>query len=696
MSQQQDIMTFVGGLDLVTPPIGVSKGHIIACRNYESDVLGYRRTSGYERFDGQPKPSEASYWLINFTAGQTAILEDDVITGATSGATAIALRDATVDSGTFGGGDAVGEIVLYNVVGTFSDGENLQVSAATVAVADGTAVETSAATDTLNSTYLQEAIEKRRTIIAAVPGSGSILGTFTFSGDVYAVRNNAGGTAAVMHKATTAGWVAQSFGDTLDYTAAGTVAFSEGETITGGTSGATATVRRSAHRTGDLATNTAAGYLVLSGTSGTFSAAETITGGTSGATATATAAQTAVTLPAGGKYRAITHNFFGASNLRRAYLANGVGYALEWDGTVLAPIKTGLSEALDKPKFIGVVGANLFLGYNGGSLQFSGIDQPIEFNVDKGAGELGLGETLTGFKSHTSTAAVITGRNIVAYISGTSKADFQVNKISEDSGAIADTLEVVNQPLFLDDRGVRDMQTADSYGNWRIGTITRKVEPFIKRQRVNGVTPVGTLRVRSRDIFRLFYSDGSAISIYFGRGKPEVMLLEIGFTPALLHSGEDAAGDEILLAGDSSGFVYQMDAGPSFDGDEVSAYIRTSFLHQGSPNLFKRYTSATVEIDAAGGGTSLSFTSDYSYGDPDLPSGSETSANIYGGGGYWDESRWNEFFWSSPIQGIGSAELNGLGKNISMVFMSDATIEDPHTLTSLTINYTVRKQARQG
>ncbi|HIJ26297.1 MAG TPA: hypothetical protein HPP79_11555 [Gammaproteobacteria bacterium] len=41
---------------------------------------------------------------------------------------------------------------------------------------------------------------------AAVPGSGDIRGIWIYGGDVYAFRDNAGGTACVMHKATISGW----------------------------------------------------------------------------------------------------------------------------------------------------------------------------------------------------------------------------------------------------------------------------------------------------------------------------------------------------------------------------------------------------------------------------------------------------------------------------------------------------------
>ncbi len=129
-----------GGLDLVSPSIAMNPGRLIGGQNYEPEARGYRRVFGYERYDGQPKPSKASYWVLGFDAGSAAISEGDTVTGATSGATGKALIDAVVTSGSYGGGDAAGYIVLTVVSGAFADDENLQVSAVTKCVADGTAV----------------------------------------------------------------------------------------------------------------------------------------------------------------------------------------------------------------------------------------------------------------------------------------------------------------------------------------------------------------------------------------------------------------------------------------------------------------------------------------------------------------------------------------------------------------------------
>ena len=181
-------------------------------------------------------------------------------------------------------------------------------------------------------------IAARRAAIGAVPGTGPVRGVVVYNSAVWAFRDQNDGTGA-MFKSSPAGWVQQTFGSTLVFNT-GTAAFTEGTVVTGGTSGATATIQWVVVQSGAW-DGSAAGFLVLSGVTGTFQAAETISG--SGGSAKAGGAQAAIALPAGGTYEVVTHNFYGAAKSLRLYFANGVGTAFEWDGTVLAPIKTGTS-----------------------------------------------------------------------------------------------------------------------------------------------------------------------------------------------------------------------------------------------------------------------------------------------------------------------------------------------------------------
>lgn len=691
MAQRDRIVPLRGGLDIVTPAMLVNPGFAIAATNYESEARGYRRVTGYERFDGKASPSTAEYHVLSFDAGSAAILAGQTITGGTSGATAIMLVTAILESGIYDG-SAAGSLVIYDKVGEFIDNETITVGGATRGATNGTAQLNGAADDFLNTAYLENVRTIRRALIAAVPGSGPVRGVATFKGDRYAWRDNFAGTNGAMWKATPAGWVQQTFGRILLFDA-GTAAFIEGQTLTGGTSGATGTISRVVRNDGAWSSD-AVGYIVLSGVSGTFQNNELVTSATG--SASANGADVNIGFPPGGRYRSVEENFYATEGFTRLYFVNGVGRAHEWDGSVLAPIRTQASAVLDRPTHVAHHRLHLFLGFRGGSLQHSSTGEPLTFDAVTGAGEIGFGQDITGLKSNTRDSLIVTGRNKLGYLVGSSLADFDLRSVSESSGAIENTLEIVGSPIFLDDQGVRDMTAAESYGDWTIGTMTQLIEPLIRAKREEGILPVGAFRVRAKDQYRLFFEDRSGIVIYFGRKNPECMQLQLLFDATCFTSGENERGDEIILAGGADGFVYQIDRGTSFDGAAIPAFLRTSFLNQGAPNMDKRYHRARLEGQAGSRNTDLAMVADFSYGGEHVSPSLEqqTSFTIFGGGGFWDEALWNFFQWSASLEGQAFASLDGIGENVSIVFMSDSATEEPHSLSTITINFTPRRKLR--
>jgi hypothetical protein len=117
-----------GGEDLVSPALSINPGALMFSENYEPGIVyGYRRIDGFERSDGQPLPSDASYWIISFTAGDNEPSIGATVIGATSGATG-ALLAVVVSSGAWATNDAAGYLVLSVVSGTFANAETLQFS----------------------------------------------------------------------------------------------------------------------------------------------------------------------------------------------------------------------------------------------------------------------------------------------------------------------------------------------------------------------------------------------------------------------------------------------------------------------------------------------------------------------------------------------------------------------------------------
>ena len=678
-----------GGLDLVTPPIATPSGRAISGLNYEPDVRGYVRAQGHERFDGRVKPSAQTYWTLAFDAGTAAIAVESTVTGATSSATGIVVVAGVVETGSYAGSDAAGYLILSQVSGTFANNENLQVSAVTKAVANGTTSLAGAATDALNDTYTQAAIEYARALINEPPGSGRVRGGFIYNGDCYCFRDNAPATAGQLLKETTAGWVVQSLGVTLLFDASVGEIF-EGDTVTGATSSASAVVKRVALLTGTWGSAGTGELVFATVTGGPFQNNENLQ--VSAVTkAVANGVISTNTLPAGGRYETHLHNFYGAANRTRIYGVNGVGKAFDWDGTVLAFITTGMTT--DTPNHISVFKQQLFLSFPGGSLQNSSIGEPHTWDAITGANEIGLGEEITGMLPDVQGAMVIFGRNQVNVLYGNDVTDFTMSALNPNAGAVEWSIQNLGTPMYLDDQGVRNLSATQAYGDFRMGSLSQLVAPMLRSKRASLITAAASLTVRGRDQYRLFFSDGSGLCFYFGRKNPECLPFDYGVTVTSCWSGEDDNGNEILFMGDEDGMVYQLEKGTSFDGTAVDAYLRLAFNNIGSPQQNKRFLRASLEVDAAPN-TELGLTAEYSYGDPDRPAAQEQSFTVSGSGGVWEEAFWDQFYWSSPIFGIAKADIAGLGRNVSIAIASSEAYREPHTLTGMTLFFTYRGLAR--
>jgi hypothetical protein len=684
-----------GGLDLVTPAISKPPGSAISGFNYLPQPEGYARVGGYERFDGRPLASAASYWVLDFDAGTAAIAEGATVTGATSGATGKALQAGVVSAGAYGTNNAAGYLVLTAVSGTFADNENLQVSAVTKCVANGAAAERGASNDTDDATWLADAVATARALIGAVPGSGAMRGVVQLGSTVYAFRDNAGGTAGAIYKSTSSGWALCSLGRRVEFTSGGTTEILEGQTVAGATSAATAVVSRVVVTGGSWAAGDASGSLILSSQTGTFSAENLNISGGAGNVATVAGDSAPITRLPGGHCDFAVYNFAGAAGTRRVYGADGVNPGFEWDGTVYTPIYTGMTT--DTPVHVACHRNYLFFSFGQGSVQFSGVGDPYAWDVILGAGELAIGDEVTALLSGWQSVLVIAGRNRLSVLQGSvfsgAQADGVLAPVSEEAGCARWSMQQLEQPVFLDDRGVRDMASTQNYGDFRTGTRSILVKPWIDAKKRAGVTVTASLRIRDRNQYWLFFSDGSGLAMDSASGKHFFMPLALGFTARCSLSAEDANGVERLYAAGDDGYVFRLNSGNTFDGAEVTALVRLAFGHQGSPSVVKRYQSATLEVTADPTAT-LYFTADFSYGSPDQPSSSEQSFSISGSGGFWNEDAWDQFYWSAQTEGQAQARTPGRGSNISFAIFAKAADEPTHVLHGMTLLYDPRKLQR--
>jgi hypothetical protein len=697
MADRQRFFAMAGGLDQVSPALGMSAGRVRASMNYEPVVEGYACCDGYERYDGRAAPSQATVDLLEYTAGQGGLSAGDIIIGSLSGATAVVLVNSVPDAGTWGAGTASGSVALINVVGQFLIGDTISRAGVIIAIAASTSAKINPFADARNTALAIEAQEIRRSLITKVPGDGPVLGGFDLDGTIFAIRKVAGAASAALWRATLNGWVAVQETRRLPFSA-GIVEPEEGDVIRGVVGNATATIARVVRQSGDWG-STAAGYLVVTGQVLQFQA-ETLMVGTT-TIASAASGSTLVSLPATGRYRFIRHNFYGKPGALRVYAVNGVGRAFEFDGQVIAPIETGTT--VDAPTHVAEHAGHLCLAFAGGSLQVSNPGQPLIWSGETGAAEFALGTEITDLVSATNTALAIFGDQRISILSGSDVDTFQLETLTElDAGAKNDTAQrFLGQTVYFDRRGLRSLSASQDYGNFRTGVMSELVEPLIRAKRNQGTVPVGSVMVRSKSQYRLLWSDGSGINLFMRGRDAEIMPFELGDLRAtFVFSCELSDGTEAIIAGGEDGYLYRLDIGCSHDGERINAFCMMAFTHLDMPGVIKRFQAATIELNASPQ-TNLSMSMQFDYADGGTPADGQIDFSmlaggarefiVTGGGGLWDAINWDSFYWSQPAEGEARTYLDGIGRNASLIIASRRTrIEPPHILRSYSISYGLR------
>lgn len=678
---------YPGGLDLTTPALALQNGALRDGVNYEVSVTGgYARIAGYERYDGQDAPSDASYVVVQVAAFTNVPAVGDAITQAGSGATGTvaAVNDVT---------DAY-YMVVTQVAGTFNDSGAITKAGPT---AIGTATATTVSlTAQQQAQYTNAAADIYRALIGAVPGSGAILGvvaaTFNSTDFVYAFRNNAGGTAVDLYQASAAGWVQIPFYNTVEFTAGGAAIPADGETLTQG--GVTATIKRVMTRSGPSWTGSAAGAFVVTNPSGgNFAAGAATTSG--GSTLTLSGAQAAIVLLPDGRFQFDKGNFSGQDTTQRVYGCDGVNKCFEFDGETLAPITTGL--AFDAPSNIQCHYGHLFVSFES-SVLYSGPGTPFLWGATDGGGEIATGDTITALKTligSQSTGSLsiyhLTGMNVLY---GTDDSNWSLADLSTVNGAHRYSVQNLFDTFVFDDLGVITLQSTLNFGNFASGALTSNILPFIVQNRTR--VSASTIN-RTKSQYRVFFSNGYGLWLTAANQRYLGAIPVFFPNPVnVVDETTTSQGEEVSYFGstDDDGYVYQLDKGSSFDGAAIDAFITLAWEFLKSPRIEKRFRRGSIEVQGDSW-VQIAFGYQLGYGTPQINQPAAVNYETdFSAAPLWDEFTWDEFTWDGQTLTPTTVDLTGTAENIQITLSTSTDYILPFTVNSVIYQYSMRRQMR--
>ena len=700
-----------GGLDLLTPPLRLHPGAVRDILNFEVALNGgYSRIGGYERYNGLPAPSAATFFIVQVATYVTVPSVGEQIAQASSGATGTVAFVSNapgayymVVTETTGSFDTSGVVTSPNNSYAITAANPLTVTAAnspfvvpTVATVIGTAIPMSVQlTSQLNAQYQAAAADIYRAAINPVPGSGPVLGVvhMIFGGRdfVYAFRANAMGTAVAIWQSSNLGWINIPLLNTVNFTAAGTETPEDGDTLAQGP--ASATIQRVMIQSGTIAAGTAAGTFVVMTPNVGFSAGAATT--SSGATLTLSGAQTPIVLQPGGNYEFSKYNFSGQLSTRRIYGCDGVNLGFEFDGTTYAPITTGAEPLV--PSHVLAHKEHLIFSYQS-SMVISGVGTPFLYSAVDGGAEIACGDTITNMLTlpgqQTTAAAGIWMLSTTGILYGVDQSSFNFVLYTAGTGANPKSAQNLVDTVAFPDAGIVNLQTSLNYGNFVTSTLTQNIQPFIDVE----ITNISASSVqRGKGQYRVFFKDGYGLWLTFGGNQSYLGAALVQFPNPVncIDDDTNASGAEVGYFGstDSLGYVYQIDTGPSFDGAALIAYFTSAVDYIKSPRWLKRFYRASIQIE---GDTYAAIGFNYALGD-NSPLIGQPTANTYPSSfspAQWDNATWDNFYWDGTTTTPTYADMTGTANDVQPIISSGTNYIAPYTISMIIYDYSVRRRLR--
>lgn len=305
-------------------------------------------------------------------------------------------------------------------------------------------------------------------------------------------------------------------------------------------------------------------------------------------------------------------NFYGQDEFEAVYGVCGCSPAFTFDGTRCIRIRTQLPPTQDLPRHVARHGDMLVLGYFPGALVFSSPEEgPIEMRSELGATAVEVGDRLTNLAPMAGDALVVVCQSSTYIIRGLVPETFTKTPISARRGGIEYTAVDMGRYVLCDGLGLFAADSPESFGAASRSYLSTQVQPWLKprlqalaNSESSYLRPVAALNVRNKNQMRLYFWDGYVLTLTmtepaqfttqrFAFPPDNEHAEPVPWVPRMLCTGIDSSGRERLFVsyygGVKEGYVFEMDAGRSFDGAEIPAHLVFNPLTVTSASTDKRY-----------------------------------------------------------------------------------------------------------
>lgn len=394
----------------------------------------------------------------------------------------------------------------------------------------------------------------------------------------------------------------------------------------------------------------------------------------------------------GSKLRFVRYNFTGTPSLMAV---DNTNYPFKYDGTTFTALSGGPSDILGA-EHVAEFKNHIFFA-KGNALTFTSPYSDTDFSPANGSGLITVPHTITGLIVFREQL-IIFSTNAIHRLVGNTVADFQLQPISLDIGCIrVDTIQEVGGDIaFLGPDGIRLLSATDRIGDFGLAVASRPIQSEVKTF-VAGNTSFTSCVIRGKNQYRAFgYSANKTSETSLGilatqfadqtaQGMAWAELNGIlAYVADSIYSALDAT--EVVLFANRDGYVYQMETGNSFDGENIPASYFTPHFPVTDPRVRKSFYKLSTYLDPEGSITgTVSPKLDFDQTDivqPEPISLSNQADNVF----FYGSSTYNAATYGGKLRYVFTSQMVGSGFTISLQYNFEST-DPPFSLDAILIEY---------
>ena len=392
-----------------------------------------------------------------------------------------------------------------------------------------------------------------------------------------------------------------------------------------------------------------------------------------------------------GKTRFSRYNYTGTEKIA---IVDGINVPALYNGSQFTALNDAPTD-VNAAEFVVSFKNHLFFGKNN-LLTFTAPFTDTDFTAANGSGTISVGANITGLIVFRQQLIIFTESSIFQLL-GNTLGDFNLQPVTTDIGCVdKDTIqEVGGDVMFLGPDGLRLLSATERLGDYGLGVVSKTIQKEVT-DFITANTSFTSVVIRDKSQYRILgynnnIAEANAQGILgtqmAGQGGEGMAWADLRGIRAYVADSRFFQNAETIVFANDDGYLYQMEEGNSFDGDNIQTTFATPYMPINDPRVRKTFYKMFLYTDPQGSvsfdvSLKLDFDQKNSVQPTKIDFNNATGTVAFMGQATFGSSA----VYSSKLKTLFETQIIGSAFVVSLQYTSDS-VDPPFSLDAITLEY---------